>query len=105
MNLLYTNTIDSTVYDQYLTPAILGNIINDKIHFIQRPENLIIVEVSDKYKYRPERVALQYYGQESFYPLILAANNLGTLFQFIPSQLNNQVKLLKSDIIRSLLGI
>jgi len=105
MNLLYLNNIDSTMYDQYNLPVILGNLINDKIHFIQRPENCVIVDVPDAFKYRPERVANQYYGHESFYPIILAANNIGSLFQFIPSDFDHRIKLVKSSVISQLLNI
>ncbi len=105
MDLIYSKNINTVVLDQYLEPEIIGNIINDKMHYIQSPENLVLVYVPDTYKYRPERVALQYYGHESFYPLILAANNIGTLFHFIPGHFNNQLKLLKSEIVEQLLGI
>ncbi|RLA82343.1 MAG: hypothetical protein DRG78_07440 [Epsilonproteobacteria bacterium] len=103
--MIYTNNINSVVYDQYLEPNILGNAINDKIHYIQKPENLVVINVPDTYKYRPERVAKQFYGHESFYPLILAANNIGTLFEFVPSNFNNQIKMLKSEIIEQILNI
>ena len=105
MNLTYSQNIDTTVLDQYLEPEILGNLINDKIHYLQKPENLILINVPDTYKYRPERVALQYYGHESYYPMILAANNIGTLFQFIPSHFNNQIKMVKSEVIQKILNI
>ncbi len=105
MELLYKTDVNSTIYDQYLEPSILGNIINDKIHFIQKPENLITINVPNTYKFRPERVAKQFYGHESFYPLILAANNIGTLFHFVPSNFNNQIKMLKSEVIEQILNI
>jgi hypothetical protein len=104
MNLLYTS-LNSEVYDQYLEPTILGNIINDRIHYIQKAENLVEIDVPDIYKYRPERVALRYYGSEQYYPLILAANNIGTLFQFVPSHFNNKIKMLKSEVVQQLLGL
>jgi hypothetical protein len=105
MNLLYNKDLDSVMYDLYLEPTILGNIINDRIHYIQRPENLVLIDVPDTYKYRPERIALQYYGSEQYYPIILAANNIGSLLQFIPSEFNNKIKMVKSEVIQKLLGI
>lgn len=105
MTLTYSSKIDTTVLDQYITPEIIGNIINDNIHIIQDPKNLIDVIVQDTYKYRPERVALDYYGNESYYPIILAANNIGTIFHFIPSKFNFTIKLLKSNIIQQLFNI
>ena len=104
MELLYTS-IDSRVYDQYLDPSIIGNVINDNIHYLQKPENLVYVNVPETFKYRPELVALQFYGSEQFYPLILAANNIGSLLQFIPSKFNYKIKLIRSDVIQKLLGI
>ncbi len=105
MDLLYNKNMDTTILDQYLEPQILGNLINDKIHYIQDPKNLVVIYVPDTYKYRPERVAKQYYGHESYYPLILAANNIGTLFQFVPSEYNNQIKMLKSEVIQKVFQI
>lgn len=105
MNLLYNTKIDTTILDLYITPEIMGNVLNDRIHYIQRPENLTTINVPDNYKYRPERVALEYYGNESFYPIILAANNIGTLFHFIPSKFNNTIKMVKSDVLRQLFNI
>ncbi len=105
MELLYTNNIDSTMYDQYLDPVILGNLINDKIHWIQNPVNHVIIDVPETYKYRPERIANQYYGHESYYPIILAANNIGSLLQFIPSEFNYKIKLVKSAVIQQILNI
>ena len=105
MDLLYTGNINSQVYDQYLEPSIIGNVINDNFHFLQRPENLIYVDVPDTFKYRPDLVALQFYGSEQFYPLILAANNIGSLLQFIPSEFNHNIKLIRPEVIQKLLGI
>lgn len=103
MELQYTKDLDSTIYDFYLEPTLYGNILNDNIHFLQKPENLVIVEVPDHYKFRPERVAKYYYGSEQYYPLILLANNIGTLFQFIPSDFNNQIKMIKSEVIANII--
>ena len=104
MELQHFQTIDSTIYDQFINPSITGNVFNDYIHYLQKEENNIVVYVPDKYKYRPERIANLYYGSEQYYPLILLANNIGTLFQFIPSNMNNQVKLLKPEILQKLLN-
>ena len=103
MELQYSKQLDSTIYDFYLEPTVYGNILNDNIHFLQRPENLVIVEVPDIYKFRPERVAKFYYGSEQYYPLILIANNIGSLFQFIPSEFNNQIKMIKSEVIQKMI--
>jgi len=105
MKLIYDKDMDTRILDEYMQPEILGNIINDKIHYIQNPKNLVTIAVEDTYKYRPERIAKQYYGHESYYPLILAANNIGSLFQFIPSEYNNRIKMLKSEVIEKLFSI
>jgi uncharacterized membrane protein len=93
------------VYDQYLEPSIIGNVINDNIHYLLNVENIVFIDVPDTYKYRPELVALQYYGSEQYYPLILAANNIGSLLQFVPSRFNNQIKMIRSEVIQKLLGV
>lgn len=103
MELTYSQNIDSTMLDQYLEPEILGNIINERMIFLQKPENTVVINVPDTFKYRPERVARQFYGHESYYPIILAANNIGTIFHFVPSNFNNQIKMVKSSVIERLL--
>lgn len=105
MNLLYTNNIDSTVYDQYLDPTIMGNVINDNLSFLQKEENCIVADVDDQFKFRPELISAQYYGSEQYYPLILAANNIGSLLQFIPAKFNNRIKIIKIEVVQKLLGI
>ena len=105
MVLTYGQAIDTTVLDQYLDPTILGNILNDRIHYIQKEENLVIINVPDTFKYRPERIARQYYGSESYYPIILAANNIGSIMDFVPSRFNNQIKMLKSEVIQKIFNI
>lgn len=105
MDLLYTNQINTIVLDQFLEPTIVGNIINDNISVVQDIKNCIVVTVNDTYKYRPEKLAFEYYGHESFYPLILAANNIGSLFYFIPSKFNNEIKLLHPIVIKKLFNI
>ena len=105
MTLTYGQNIDTTILDQYLDPTILGNILNDRIHYIQKEENVVIINVPDTFKYRPERIALQYYGSELYYPIILAANNIGSIMEFIPSRFNNQIKMLKSEVIQKIFNI
>jgi len=105
MELAYTSNIYSIMLDQYLEPTITGNLINDNLKLLQSDDNIVRIKVSDKYKFRPELVARQYYGHESFYPLILAANNIGSLLHFIPSEFNNEIKMIKSNVIEKLFNI
>lgn len=103
MELQYKTELDSSIYDFYLEPVVFGNILNDNIFYFQKSENITIVEVPDNYKFRPERVAKFYYGNEQYYPLILLANNIGTLFDFVPSNFNNQIKMINSEVVNKLL--
>lgn len=94
---------DTTIFDLYNTPLVMGNPINDRMLFIQYTGNLITVDVNDTYKYRPELLAKKYYGNESYFPIVLASNNIGTLFDFVPSKFNNTMKILDPKILQLIL--
>ena len=105
MGLLYKLDTDTTILDGYIDPEIMGNVLNDRIHYIQRPENNIIINVNNTYKFRPERLAYEQYGNEQLYPIILAVNNIGSLLDFDPALFNNNIKLLKPEIIKNIFNI
>jgi len=103
--LTYNTELSTPAIDQYNTPQVIGNMINDRIHYIQKPENNIIIPVNNTYKFRPERLALEQYGDELLYPIILASNNIGSIFDFDPTLFNNEIKLLKPEIVRNVLQL
>jgi len=59
-----------------------------KLNTIEIIENSITFNITDMYKFRPDKVAYEMYADEFYYPWILQANSLGSIFQFIPENLN-----------------
>jgi len=70
-----------------------------KLNTIEIIKNSDIVAIDDSYKYRPDRVAYENYADEFYYPWILQANSLGTIFQFIPENLNYECYVPRLDYI------
>ena len=60
--------------------------INLSTNFIQ--ENSSIITLNDSDKYRPDKIAYDFYGDDLYYPCILAANSIGSIFSFKPDRLN-----------------
>jgi len=95
----------SIVKNEFANSNILGNRIIDNYSIFTNKENLIEIPLSNIYKYRPERIAYEYYGDEGFFPIVLASNNLKSLLEFDPNRMNNKAYLLKSDLVKSILNI
>jgi len=102
MTITYNNQINTFMIDEFKDPNIMGNRILDNLSYLQKEENTIIVPCPDKYKFRPERLAYEYYGDDNFFPIILAVNNISSVLKFIPSEFNNQIKLVKSERLEQL---
>jgi hypothetical protein len=105
MSITYNTQVNTQALDSYLDPGIDTNIILNNLQYLKQDKNLVEVDCPDIYKYRPDRIAYQYYGDCNFFPLVLAANNLGSLLQFVPSRFGNKIKLIKSQVIKNLLKI
>jgi len=54
-------------------------------------DNCIVLPYRAKYNKRPDLVAHEQYGIMAYYPIILFANNVGSLFQFNQDNLNNRI--------------
>jgi len=54
-------------------------------------DNCYIKHFRKKYTYRPDLIAYEEYGIMEYYPLILFANNLNSVFQFTQINLKNQI--------------
>jgi len=104
MNILY-NLNHTEAINEYCNEQIIGNKIIDNYHEFQDKKNLIRIPMTNKYKYRPDRVAYEYYGSDSFYPIVLACNNLRSLLDFIPGNLGNEIYLMNSDKLKQILEI
>jgi len=104
-NALYNNQNNTMIMDAFTNDSIVGNVFLDNIQFLKHPDNIIEIDCSDDYKYRPDKLAKQYYGDANYFQIILLANNIGTLFHFVPSKWNNKIKLIKTKVIEDLLKL
>ena len=66
-----------------------NNLLQLPIDFIIR--NSEKISIDDTYKYRPDKLAYEYYGDDMYYPWILQANSIGSILNFIPSQMDYEV--------------
>ncbi len=64
----------------------LNRFMNLSTEFIQA--NSKIVTLNDSDIYRPDKLAFDFYGDDLYYPCILAANSIGSVFSFKPNRLN-----------------
>jgi hypothetical protein len=95
MNLLYDPMLESEkgnlVLNLFSEPELLKNVFYNNIKILK--ENSVQKIISDTYKFKPEQLALEEYGSEKLYPVILIANDLGSVLQFIPDNMNNLVNI------------
>lgn len=71
------------------------NNIHDNVFFENADflwENSSLVKFSkDVWKFRPEIFCLDYYSEPYFFPAVLSVNNLGSVFEFSPSNLAKEL--------------
>jgi len=91
--------IDTTMINGIPNELIFKNILNNNIQFFQENElkALDTFKIDESYKYRPDKVAFEYYGEDGYYPLVLYANNIGSILQFNPEIIGDEIKLLKPE--------
>jgi len=66
-------------------------------------DNCKTIPFRSKYKNRPDLIAYEQYGIMEYYPIILFANNIGSLFQFNQDNLNNNILIPNLDFIQKYL--
>jgi hypothetical protein len=62
MSITYNTQVNTQALDTYLDPGIDSNIILNNLQYLKQDKNLVEVDCPDIYKYRPDRIAYQYYG-------------------------------------------
>lgn len=79
---------DSTIFNEFTDPRIFLNaLIQHKQVLLQNAE---VIEIDATYNFRPDKLAYEFYNQELWYPIILVANNLGSVMQFKPDLIGNK---------------
>lgn len=67
-------------------------------------ENLYIIEVDRSYKYRPDLLAQIFYGNQEYFHLILMANGMKTILEFIPEKYNHLIMIFKPEALIRILN-
>ena len=80
----YLNTIPEKIW--YSLPKINSTI------FI--PDNYLIKKIDDTYNFKPDKLALEIYGNDFYYPLLFFPNNIGSILQFHTHLIGTKVKYL-----------
>lgn len=76
-------------------------IIQQKIKKYMTNQNLYLVELSDSYKYRPDLISYIFYGTTEYFQIILLLNQMKSLLDFVPANVNNLLFVFKPEIIES----
>jgi len=95
-------TKDTRPVNVFIDPHIFtNNLIKNKKLLIK---NSNLIEIDERYDYRPDRLAYEIYGEDFFYPAILIANDLGSILQFKADILNYKCYLPLKSTIQQLIG-
>lgn len=93
---------DTRAVDLFIEEHIFMN------QLIKRKHDLMVgateIEIDARFDYRPDRVAFDYYGQDFWFPAILAANNIGSLLQFKAEFMNFKCWIPAASVIRDIIG-
>jgi len=94
------NDSDLIVMDEANQPDVFSytkymSIFNNK-------ENYEMIPFEDSFKFRPDLIALKYYGTDYLYPLVLNTNNINSMTEFIPEASNYELKIIKLSVLKSI---
>lgn len=114
--LVYNNNYDNTIRGKLnsittnltlLDSISNANIFDNFLKFeseLKNPKNYIIKPMDSSYDFRPDKLAMEIYKDQSLYPAILICNNVCSLLQFRPSLLNYSVKIPTKEIIDTIIS-
>lgn len=92
-------TIENSIYSPQPESVLRSNVQK----FLSE-ENLYILEVDNTYKYRPDLISQIFYGNQEYYHLVLMANGMKTLLEFIPEKTNHLIVIFKPAAIAKILN-
>jgi hypothetical protein len=94
---------DTRAINTFIEPKIFMNkLIKKRQELIT---NSTIHEIDSRYDYRPDKLAYEIYGQDFWYPVILIANDLGSILQFKSGNMNFKCKTPSLSVIKNILGL
>ena len=98
-NMYLKNTV---ALDEFIKPHIfLNNIIRHKNDLMI---GAVEFDIDQRYDYRPDLLAYMHYGQDFWFPVILAVNNIGSMLQFKADFLNHKCLIPDIEQVRKVLN-
>ncbi len=91
---------DVSLLDSFINPYIFDQLF--QTHMGEIIKNSTEITIDAHYNLRPDLLSFESYGTNFWYPAILVANKLGSLFQFKAEYLNNRCLVPSYDIIQEL---
>lgn len=76
---------DTTFINVYTEPKIFLNYLIQYKYVLQQEATTI--DLDSKYKFRPDRLAYDLWGQDLWYPILLVTNNIGSILEFNPERM------------------
>ncbi len=93
---------DVTILDSFAESLVFENILQTNTGLLIANSKEIIMDAH--YNLRPDLLSFEQYGTNFWYPAILVANKLGSIFQFKAEYMNNQCLVPNIEIIRHLMA-
>jgi hypothetical protein len=101
-NIPATATVVNPIIDSLSVPALMNSFLFFEPD-LKNPKNYTSISFTNSYNFRPDRFALEIYGNQNLYPAILLCNNLCSILQFKAEALNFSVRIPTTDIINTIL--
>ncbi len=100
--LVNTNpAFDVRPLDQYTDWHVFDQYITKNIDLLTKNSTEIIIDA--RYNLRPDLLSYEVYGSNFWYPIILAVNKLGSIFQFKAEYLNNKCLIPSASVVQQLI--
>ena len=78
------------------------NLLRTNVQKYMKEQNLLLLEINNSYKFRPDIISHIFYGTNEYFHLVLMANNMKSFLEFVPENFNNLVFIFKPSIINSI---
>ena len=95
-------TKDTKAINEFINEHLFNNPLIKNENLLKK--EAYEMEIDERYDYRPDKLAYEVYGEDFYYPFILAANNLGSMLQFKAEILNYKCLVPRAEVARSLIG-
>ncbi len=106
--IVYNNAYDNSIVSSdrsLLDSLVIPNLFDSFLKFEQELKlNFTTRSLDASYDFRPDKVSMEEYNNQLYYPAILICNNLCSLLQFRPKHLNFEVKIPTPAILNYVIG-